>query len=117
MDSGHEAAREDGAVATAHEPSIAQLLVKVASGCNINCSYCYWFRDPSVYNKPELMSEAVFAQLLQRVKEHVLRQGLPNFSIILHGGEPLLWGIDNFRRVAEECRGISERTGCAIALS
>jgi uncharacterized protein len=117
MDSGHETAREDGAIATAYEPSIAQLLVKVASRCNIDCSYCYWFRDPSVYKKPKLISVAVFAQLLQRVEEHVSRQGLANFSIILHGGEPLLWGINNFRRMAEECRTISERTGCAITLS
>jgi uncharacterized protein len=102
---------------TAHEPRIPQLLVKVASRCNIDCSYCYWFRDRSVYKKPKLMSEAVFAQLLERVEEHVSRQDLPNFSIILHGGEPLLWGIANFRRMAEEYRTISERTGCAIALS
>jgi uncharacterized protein len=116
MDSGHKTAREDGAVATA-EPSIAQLLVKVASRCNIDCSYCYWFRDPTVYQKPKLMSEAVFAQLLQRVEEHVSRQDLSNFPIILHGGEPLLWGVKNFQRMAEECRTISERTNCAIALS
>ena len=35
---------------------ISQLLVKVATRCNIDCSYCYWFRDASVYDKPNLMS-------------------------------------------------------------
>ena len=47
---------------------IAQLLVKVATRCNIDCSYCYWFRDTSVYSKPKLMSPDVQHQLLQRIE-------------------------------------------------
>ena len=45
---------------------ISQLLVKVATRCNIDCSYCYWFRDAAVYDKPKLMSDAVLRQLLLR---------------------------------------------------
>jgi hypothetical protein len=41
------------------EQPISQLLVKVASRCNIDCSYCYWFRDAAVYDKPKLMSADV----------------------------------------------------------
>lgn len=96
---------------------IAYLLVKVAARCNIDCSYCYWFRDKSVYAKPKLMSSAVLGQLLKRVEEQITRYSLPEFSILLHGGEPMLWGIENFRRIAEECRSISMRTGCAFDLS
>lgn len=94
-----------------------QMLVKVASRCNIDCSYCYWFRDASVYNKPKLMSEEVLQRLLQRIEEHVVRHSLVDFPIILHGGEPLLWGIDNFHRIAEACDGISSRTGCDIPIA
>ena len=50
---------------------ISQLLVKVASRCNIDCSYCYWFRDAAVYDKPKLMSADVLHRLLQRIEEHV----------------------------------------------
>ena len=71
---------------------ISQLLVKVATRCNIDCSYCYWFRDASVYDKPKLMSDAVLQRLLQRTEEHVAKHALADFPIILHGGEPLLWG-------------------------
>lgn len=99
------------------EQPITQMLVKVASRCNIDCSYCYWFRDASVYNKPKLMSEEVLQQLLQRIEEHVVRHSLIDFPIILHGGEPLLWGIDNFHRIAEACDGISSRTGCDIPIA
>src|SRR6201995_3531551 len=99
-----------------HQP-ISQLLVKVASRCNIDCSYCYWFRDASVYDKPKLMSEEVLQQLLQRIEEHVVTHSLVDFPIILHGGEPLLWGIENFHRFAEACEEMSFRRRCEIPIA
>jgi len=96
---------------------ISQLLVKVASRCNIDCSYCYWFRDAAVYDKPKLMSPEVLHRLLQRIEEHVTRRSLVDFPIILHGGEPLLWGIANFHRIAEACEAITVRTGCEIPIA
>src|SRR5215813_15379125 len=91
--------------------AISQLLVKVASRCNIDCSYCYWFRDAAVYNKPKLMSVEVLDQLLRRLEEHVVKYSLVEFPIILHGGEPLLWGVENFHRMAKSCADISARKG------
>jgi uncharacterized protein len=93
------------------------LLVKVATRCNIDCSYCYWFRDAAVYDKPKLMSADVVHKLLQRVEQHVARYCLVDFPIVLHGGEPLLWGVENFHRFAETCEAISSRTGCEIPLA
>ena len=95
---------------------IAQLLVKVASRCNIDCSYCYWFRDAAVYNKPKLMSVEVLDQLLRRLEEHIVKYSLVDFPIILHGGEPLLWGVENFHRIAKGCADISMRTQCDIPI-
>jgi uncharacterized protein len=96
---------------------ISQLLVKVATRCNIDCSYCYWFRDAAVYDKPKLMSDEVLQRLLQRIEEHVAKHSLVDFPIILHGGEPLLWGTENFHRIAEACDAISARTGCEIPIA
>lgn len=96
---------------------ISQLLLKVASRCNIDCTYCYWFRDPSVYEKPKRMGAAVTKQFLLRLEEHLARHSLDDFLLILHGGEPLLWGIGNVNALAEDCRGISERTGTPINLA
>jgi uncharacterized protein len=96
---------------------ISQLLVKVATRCNIDCSYCYWFRDAAVYEKPKLMSAEVLQQLLRRIEAHVGEHGLADFPIVLHGGEPLLWGVDNFSRFAEACAAITARTGCAIPIA
>ena len=96
---------------------MTSLLVKVAARCNIDCSYCYWFRDPSVYAKPKVMSPEITAQLLRRVEEHITRYVLTSFSVILHGGEPMLWGIPRFRDFAEDCLAITGRTGCAIPIA
>jgi uncharacterized protein len=108
---------DDAEAVDFRDQPISQLLVKVATRCNIDCSYCYWFRDASVYDKPKLMSEAVLQQLLRRIEEHIARFPLADFPIILHGGEPLLWGAENFRKFAEACRAIAERTGCDIPIA
>src|SRR6201984_2587948 len=104
------------AVAFPDQP-ISQLLVKVATRCNIDCSYCYWFRDAAVYDKPKLMSADVLQQLLRRIEKHATRNALIAFPIVLHGGEPLLWGVENFSRFAEACKAISSRTGCEIPIA
>jgi len=96
---------------------ISQLLVKVAARCNIDCSYCYWFRDASVYEKPKLMSAEVLRQLLTRIEEHLASYSLADFPIVLHGGEPMLWGVENFHRMAEGCEAIASRMGCEIPLA
>jgi uncharacterized protein len=108
---------DDADPAAFQEQPISQLLVKVATRCNIDCSYCYWFRDAAVYEKPKLMSDIVLRQLLQRIEEHVTRYPLVDFPIVLHGGEPLLWGIENFHQMAEACEGIASRTGCEIPIA
>jgi uncharacterized protein len=99
------------------EQPILQMLVKVATRCNIDCSYCYWFRDAAVYEKPKLMSAGVLQQLLLRIDEHIARYALAQFPIVLHGGEPLLWGVENFHRMAAACEAISSRTGCDIPIA
>lgn len=104
------------AVDFASQP-ITQLLVKVATRCNIDCSYCYWFRDAAVYDKPKLMSAAVLRQLLLRIEEHVCEHRLLDLPIVLHGGEPLLWGVDNFNYFAEACAAITARTGSVIPIA
>ncbi len=103
--------------ATFQDQPITQLLVKVATRCNIDCSYCYWFRDASVYNKPKLMSADVLHRLMQRIEQHVATYKLVDFPIVLHGGEPLLWGVENFHRFAQGCEEISSRTSCEIPVA
>lgn len=69
-------------------------VVKVASRCNLNCSYCYMYNlaDQTYRGQPAVMSPSVTAAMAQRIGAHAARHGIPSVHVILHGGEPLLIG-------------------------
>jgi uncharacterized protein len=92
------------------------LLLKVAARCNIACTYCYWFRDPSVMSAPKTMSEQTFSALLRRLEGHVSNYGLRTFSILLHGGEPLLCPKERLTYLLMSLEDITARTGCVFQI-
>jgi uncharacterized protein len=69
------------------------VLVKTASRCNFDCSYCYVYRGPDTTWRlqPKRMRREVVTALRDRLVEQAERQEA-GFAIILHGGEPLLLG-------------------------
>src|SRR5580693_6073961 len=80
--------RPDGAI------PFSTFVVKVASRCNLNCSYCYMYNlaDQTYRGQPAVMSGAVTAAMARRIASHASRHGVPSVHVILHGGEPLLLG-------------------------
>lgn len=83
------------------EAPIDHLLVKLATRCNINCDYCYWFRDEAVYNYPKRMTTETCKSLVRALREHLIKYELEEFFIFYHGGEPLLFGKQAFRELCE----------------
>jgi uncharacterized protein len=73
---------------------ISGFVIKVASRCNLNCSYCYEYNmgDSSWKKMPKYMEEELFSKTLHRIKSHCDAHQFDNISISLHGGEPLLIG-------------------------
>ncbi len=73
-------------------PTCRALILKVASRCNLNCTYCYMYNagDTTYRQQPKFMSRAVAEALLQSVRRHCARHGITHFTFIFHGGEPLL---------------------------
>jgi uncharacterized protein len=67
------------------------ILLKVASRCNINCSYCYVYNqgDTNWQRMPKHMSAAIVGDVLRQLSTLYEDQQHP-FAIVLHGGEPLL---------------------------
>lgn len=98
-------------------PAFDYLLLKVAMRCNINCTYCYWFRDNSVYDKPKILTENAEKALLSKLEAHVNKYSLDKFSILLHGGEPLLFGKARMSNFFDKLRAITQNTGCDFELS
>jgi len=94
------------------------VLLKVASRCNLDCGYCYVYHmgDESWRALPKRMSDLTHSVVSWQLGALELAQGRP-FSIVLHGGEPLLLGpagldrllISLRNRVSASC-GISVQT-------
>jgi uncharacterized protein len=99
------------------EPIFQYILVKLSSRCNLRCTYCYWFRDPSVYRKPSLLTIEAEQAFLEKLETHIQTHNLEHFSILFHGGEPLLFGQQRFIKLAGALLAIGKRTGCEMRLS
>lgn len=70
------------------------LIVKFASPCNLNCTYCYEYNtgDNSWKTKPKYFSPDLAHELNFRIKEYLGYTGFQKLNIVAHGGEPLLLG-------------------------
>lgn len=68
------------------------LILKVASRCNLNCSYCYMYNlgDETYRNQPKSMPDDVTEAVLKQVALYSQNHQLNTFEFIFHGGEPLL---------------------------
>ncbi len=71
---------------------IDSLVLKVASRCNLNCSYCYMYNlgDLTYKSQPKLMSFSLIDQILHETKRYLDSNSQKYFQFIFHGGEPLL---------------------------
>jgi uncharacterized protein len=84
-----------------------QFILKLHSRCNLACDYCYMYEmaDQSWRRMPRRMSKAVIDRTALRVAEHVTTHGLTRAEVILHGGEPLLAGLDHIDYAVTALRG------------
>ncbi len=95
--------------------SVSAIVLKIASRCNLNCSYCYMYNheDKSYLDKPKLISDEVYGQTLTAMREYCDRRGDgQTMAIVYHGGEPTLVGVDRFDRLAARARDeLGDRLG------
>ena len=72
------------------------VLLKTASRCNFDCTYCYVYRgrDTSWRGQPSRMSREVISGICDSLARQADDQEV-GFATVLHGGEPLLLGFDD----------------------
>ncbi|NGY80477.1 radical SAM protein (plasmid) [Bacillus megaterium] len=104
-------------VSVVKPPIFKYLLLKVASRCNLKCTYCYWFKDDTVYEKPRILTEEAEQALLTKLEEHINTYDIPHFTILFHGGEPLLLGKERFYNLCQSLKNIERKTKIPIYLS
>ncbi len=93
---------------------------KIASRCNLNCTYCFIYNmaDQRWQAQPAFMSESVARRAAARLREHCWKHNQHEVHVILHGGEPLLAGVERIRRLMAIVKGelngsgINCRIGC-----
>ncbi len=81
-------------------PTAFSTMVKpIGSLCNLDCHYCYYLDKENIYGKKEpKMSDEL---LEEYIKQYIEANDVPVVTFAWHGGEPLLTGIDYYRKAIE----------------
>ena len=81
-------------------PTAFSTMVKPAgSACNLDCSYCYYLDKAVQYGgKEAVMSDDL---LKEYIRQYITANAVDTVSFCWHGGEPLLLGLDFYRRAME----------------
>jgi uncharacterized protein len=83
-----------------------QFVLKLTARCDLACDYCYVFElaDQGWRTRPPRMSPDIVRRAAHRIAEHARAHGLDDVDVVLHGGEPLLYGADGIAYVATTLR-------------
>ena len=92
------------------------LVVKVASRCNLNCTYCYVYNkgDDSYLKQPKIMDSITVKKLLNNILDHCKKNDLEKFLIVFHGGEPLLTGVEFYINFVKDYENIFQNSNKTI---
>lgn len=87
---------------------IQSIILKLASLCNLNCSYCYVYNheDRSFRDRPKFLLDSVLERSLSIVKSYCDHHEGHKMSLVFHGGEPTLVGPDRFNQIASRSRQV-----------
>ena len=85
-----EAARQSG-------PRAFDVMIKPAGSlCNLACAYCYYLDKEELYGGIE---PRMSLDVLEKVtKAYIEANDVPEVQLIWHGGEPLVMGVDFYRK-------------------
>lgn len=81
-------------------PTAFSSMVKPAgSACNLDCSYCYYLDKAIQYGGKEAVMKEDLLELY--VKQYIQANDVPEVTFLWHGGEPLLLGVDFYRKALQ----------------
>lgn len=79
------------------EPRAFSTMVKpVGSACNLRCGYCYYLSKAELYGGHEPVMDDELLELY--VRQYIEAVETPVVTFCWHGGEPLLAGLDFYRK-------------------
>ncbi|WP_299109046.1 radical SAM protein [uncultured Tenacibaculum sp.] len=86
------------------------LAIKIASRCNLNCSYCFMYNlgDTTYKKQPKFMSTETVDHIIAKTKTYIKKYNKKEFSFIFHGGEPLLAPKQFYIDFIDKVKGIQK---------
>ena len=81
-------------------PRAFNIMLKPAGSlCNLDCAYCYYLDKAEIYGGRE---PRMSLEMLERVvRDYIAANDVPEVQFVWHGGEPLVLGLDFYRRAME----------------
>lgn len=93
------------------QPRRFTIIVKPTTACNLACSYCYVDPDEEKLS----MNEKTLTSLISKTPNLVTRGG--EVRIIWHGGEPMLMGVQFYKKALELEESVQKQDGITITNS
>lgn len=81
-------------------PRAFNIMMKPAGSlCNLGCAYCYYLDKAEIYGgrEPRMSLE----MLETAVRDYIAANDVPEVTFIWHGGEPMVLGLDFYRKAME----------------
>ena len=72
-------------------------LIKPTNNCNLRCKYC--FIDNNVKSTSKEMSIDLAYIIVDKIASFLMESQCLKCEILWHGGEPLIWDIDNYKKI------------------
>lgn len=81
------------------------IVLKGTMDCNLRCRYCYEFRQNGEAYSKEILSSSDSIKIIERFAKL-----FPESEILwlIHGGEPLLRGVEYFEKITQSIRNANE---------
>lgn len=84
-----------------YSPDALTITLEAVKSCNIACTHCYCNNDLNT-----MMDDAELDDVIEHIHRYVSEHPFEELHFIWHGGEPLLRGVDFYRRAV---RSIADR--------
>lgn len=85
--------------------STVTLILKLVDYCNFVCDFCRYPNNPC----PNTMTFDMYKTVVEKACDYNVSQGIPRLSIVYHGGEPLLWGLERFKQAIQFQNELKEK--------
>ena len=81
-------------------PAAFNIMLKPAGSlCNLGCAYCYYLDKADIYGGREPRMNLEMLETV--IREYIAANDVPEVTFNWHGGEPLVLGLDFYRKAME----------------